>query len=379
MIGWRVPLALVGARWAAKRLGHGHDPEPPPRPAGGDLLGVLPWAAAGVAAGVGAAALSRRRRTGRLTGRVALVVGGSRGLGLQLAREFAAGGASVVVCGRDTDSLDRAVAELTGRGAAAHGVSCDVADPDQVRAMVAEAAARFGRLDFVVNNAGIMRIGPQEALAEEHFRAAMDVMFWAPFHVGRAALDHLRATSGTLVNIISIGGEVAVPHLLPYSCAKAAARALSEGLSAETAGTGVHVTTVVPGLMRTGSHRGVAFTGAPEREYVWFAFLAGLPLLSVGVERAARHIVRAAARGRGHLLITPMARVGTAVHGIAPGLTQAGLGVVGRLLPAAPEQVEERDGVEASRSPAGRLVDAIGTLNERAGDRLNQEPRARRG
>ncbi|WP_049575830.1 SDR family oxidoreductase [Nocardiopsis sp. SBT366] len=372
MTGWKAPLAIAGLRWAWTRARRARTPEPPPR----DGLELLVWGAAGAALGVGASALSERRRSGLMNGKVVLITGGSRGLGLQLAREFGASGASVVICARGQEGLDRAVSELAGRGVRAHGVACDVTDPGAIEGLLDEAERHFGRLDAVVNSAGIMRVGPQETLTDDHFRQAMDVMFWGPFHLSRAAVDRLRRTRGTIVNITSIGAYLSVPHLLPYSTAKHAWAALSEGMAAETAGTGVRVTTVVPGLMRTGSHRGVVFSGDPEREYAWFALAAGLPLLSVSAEHAARRIVHATARRQGFLVISPITRVGLAVRGIAPGLTQEAMRVVGRLLPDAPEHVEERPGSEAGESRLGRVVGAVTVLNERAGHRMNQRSRA---
>ena len=375
MSRWKGPLALAGARWAWKRY---RRQEPPPSPIRQNAE-LLAWGATGAALGVGVSALSERRRARSMRGKVALVTGGSRGLGLQLAREFGASGASVVICARGREGLDRAVAELTGRGVAAHGVVCDIGDPKAVDALLDAAVERFGRLDVVVNSAGIMRVGPQETIADEDFAQAMDIMFWGPFHLSRAAVERMRGTGGTVVNVTSIGAYLSVPHMLSYSVAKRAWAALSEGLAAETGGTGVRVLTVVPGLMRTGSHKGVLFSGDPEREYAWFALAAGLPLLSVSAERAARGIVRAAASGRGFLIITPATRIGLAVHGVAPGLTQRALRVVGRLLPRAPQIAMERHGSEAADSRIGRLVDTVGVLNDRAGRRLNQPSRGEKG
>ncbi|MFE1098949.1 SDR family NAD(P)-dependent oxidoreductase [Nocardiopsis alba] len=374
MRGLRTTLALAGARWLWRR--HRRSQESTPVSAGRSGAELLAWGAAAAALGAGASALSERRRARRMNGRVVLVTGGSRGLGLQLAREFGAGGASVVICARGREDLDRAVAELTGRGVEALGVVCDVTDPEAVDSLLDDAVERFGRLDVVVNSAGIMRVGPQRTLPDDAFVQAMDVMFWGPFHLSRAAMERMRGRGGTIVNVTSIGAYLSVPHLLPYSAAKHAWAALSEGMAAESGGSGVRVVTVVPGLMRTGSHRGVVFSGNPEREYAWFALAAGAPLLSVSAERAARRIVAAAASGRGFLVISPIARISLAVHGVAPGLTQAGMRLVGRLLPDAPDRVEERSGSEAADSRIGRLVGVVAALNERAGRRMNQSSRA---
>lgn len=375
MIRWKKPLVLVGARWALSRVRRKRARSKSP---GEQALDLAAWAGVGALIGVGGAVIGEHRRANRMTDKVVLITGGTRGIGLQLARELGASGARVVICGRDSDRLARAVSGLAERGVEAHGVICDITDRDQVQDLVAKTVDLFGRMDMVINNAGVIQIGPAEVFDESHFAHAMDVMFWGPFHVSRAAMDHLRDSRGSIVNITSIGSYLTPPHLLPYGCAKHAQAALSEGLAAETGGTGVRVTTVVPGLMRTGSHTGVTFVGDPEREYAWFAVAAGLPLLSVNARRAARRIVAGAARRKGFVILTPAARIGMAVHGLAPGLTQAGMRVVGRLLPNAPHHVREREGTEARNSRIGRLADAVAVLNNRAGKRLNQKHAAPR-
>lgn len=337
--------------------------------------GVVPWAAAGAALGVGAAALAPRPHAARLAGRVALVTGGSRGLGLSMAREFGGRGASVVICARDGDELDRAVADLEGRGVPARGIRCDVRDPEGAERLVEQAEAAFGHLDFVVNNAGIIQVGPQEVLTEEHFRDAMETMFWAPLRISRAAVGPLSRTGGSLVTITSIGGHLSVPHLLPYSCAKFAEVALSEGLGAELARRGVRVTTVVPGLMRTGSHRAAVFSGNAEREYGWFALGAGLPLVSADAGRAARRIVEAAARGRPYLVITPLAAAVVAARGLCPSLVQRLMRVMAGVLPGPPQEPREKRGAVADEGLVNGAVRTAAVLNERAADDLNQEPR----
>ncbi|KOX12551.1 SDR family oxidoreductase [Nocardiopsis sp. NRRL B-16309] len=369
MIRWTVPAALAAGRWALSRH---RRRRPRARP-----VDLVPWAVAGAALGVCASTLTERRRATLLRGRAVLVTGGTRGLGLRIAREFGAYGASVAVCGRDRERLDRAVAGLAGRGIRAHGIQCDVADPEQARSLVEEAAERLGGLDVVVNNAGVLRVGPRETMTTADVEEAMAVMFWGPYHVARAAWGRLSESRGSLVTITSIGGQLAAPHLLPYACAKAAQAKLSEALAAESLGSGVRVTTVVPGLMRTGSHRGVVFSGAPEREYDWFALCAGLPLLSMSAERAARRIVRATVRGHGYVVLTPAARLGMAVHGLAPGLTQRAASLAGWLLPAVPPEPEERPGTEAAvQGVPGQVVHALTALNEDAARRLNQPSRA---
>ncbi|WP_285759988.1 SDR family NAD(P)-dependent oxidoreductase [Nocardiopsis ansamitocini] len=324
------------------------------------------------AAAVAAAALVKAYRMTDLRGKVVLVTGGSRGLGLLLARELGAQGCRVAVCARDENELKRAVRDLEVRGTRALGLPCDVRDPDQARAAVAEAAAHFGQLDIVVNNAGVIQAAPLDAVDIDDFDNAMRTMFWASLHVAQAARPHLRH-GGTLVTITSVGGVVSPPHLLPYACAKSAQVALSEGLDAELAAEGIRVLTVVPGLMRTGSHRRASFAGNPGAEYAWFAVAAGLPVLSTDAKRAARRTVAAIRSGRHHLVLTPLARTALVAHGVAPAATQGVLRAVHRMLP--------RPGGEGAVSglEAGPRADRWGArlltaLNDRASRRFNQYP-----
>jgi short-subunit dehydrogenase len=112
---------------------------------------------------------------------------------------------------------------------------------------------RVGLIDVLVNNAGLIRVGPFAAMTLDDFQQTMDVMFWGPLHTTLAVLPSMRERKqGSIVNIVSIGGKVGVPHLLPYSCAKFALVALSEGLRAELAPDGIRVTTIVP---RADAHR----------------------------------------------------------------------------------------------------------------------------
>lgn len=181
-----------------------------------------------------------------LSGRVALVTGASRGLGFLLARELAAQGCRVAICARDPEELGRARAALEREGAQVLAVPCDVADRVQVERLVADTVARFGSLDVLVTNAGVIQAGPLGTMRVEDFEDALAVMFWGVVLPTLAALPHLRAGRGRIVTITSIGGKIASPHLLPYDCAKFAAVGFSEGIGAELAREGIRVTTVVP-------------------------------------------------------------------------------------------------------------------------------------
>jgi short-subunit dehydrogenase len=301
-----------------------------------------------------------RARTMSFRGARVLITGGSRGLGLLLAREFGAQGARVAICARDTGELDRAVADLQGRGITALPLSGDVADAGQVEGIVREVIHRWGAIDVLVNNAGVIAVGPLSTQTREDFEEmlvnnagiitvgpvetmtladyqnAMAVNFWGALHAILAVLPSMRERgSGRIVNITSIGGKISLPHLSPYSASKFAFVGLSEGLRAELSRDGILVTTVCPGLMRTGSPRNADFKGQHQAEYAWFSISDALPVVSMDAERAARRIVRACARGDAELILSAPAKVAARVHGLVPGLVSEVLSVVNRLLPAA--------------------------------------------
>lgn len=295
----------------------------------------LGWAA--VAAGLGLAGrrvMARSRRPLDLTDQVALVTGGSRGLGFLLARELGREGCRVAICARDETELQRAKDDLERYGIEVMTVRCDVSDRAQVDRMVEEVTLRWGGVDILVNNAGVMQVGPIQAMAIEDFEQAMGVMYWGVLHSTLAVLPQMRQRkNGRIVNITSVGAKVSVPHLLPYSSAKFAALGLSEGLRAELSRDGITVTTIVPGLMRTGSHVNAYFKGRQEGEYTWFALGASLPVVSMDAERAARQIVDAAKRGEAERVLSLPAQALAVFHGIFPGTTSNILAVVNRVLP----------------------------------------------
>jgi len=192
----------------------------------------LRHAALGLAAGLALVRLARPTG-GTFHGQVALVTGGSRGLGLELARELGRRGAAVAICARDADTLERARVDLEARGIPVLAVAADVGDAAAAASVVAAVVARWGRLDVVVNDAGTITVGPLETLTREDFEESLRVNFWGTVNVALAALPELRARGGgRIVNISSIGGRIAMPHLLAYDASKFAVAGFSEGLAA---------------------------------------------------------------------------------------------------------------------------------------------------
>jgi NAD(P)-dependent dehydrogenase (short-subunit alcohol dehydrogenase family) len=309
-----------------------------------------------------------------LRGQVALVTGGSRGLGLLMARELAELGCKVAICARDEEELARAQAEIEALGAEVLAVRCDVGDRAEVSRLLATVVARFGTLDVLINNAGVIQVGPLASLTMRDFEHAMASNFWGVVNVTLAALPIMRRQGyGRIATIDSIGGRVAVPHLLPYDCAKFAARGFTEGLRAELAGTGIHVTTILPGLMRTGSPLHAGFKGEHALEFLWFSAADSTPLTAMDARRAAKRIVLAVRRGETELTLTWQAKLLGLAHDLFPAATINALGLVNRLLPKAAGPSGTIEGADIDLPNSARPL--RDTLN-RQGDRTNQRPPA---
>jgi NAD(P)-dependent dehydrogenase (short-subunit alcohol dehydrogenase family) len=334
------------------------------------------WTTLGVGLGAGLAMALRPRPAWNLRGHVAVITGGSRGLGLLLARELGREGCQLAICARDDGELARARADLESRGFTAHAVRCDVSERRDVERFVGEVIRRYGGIDLLVNNAGIIKVGPLETMSVGDFEEAMRVNFWGTVYPVLSVLPVMRAQGGgRIVNITSIGGKVSVPHLLPYTCAKFAAVAFSHGLRAELAGEGVTVVTVVPGLMRTGSYLNAVFKGNAEAESVWFALGSTLPGISMDAERAARQIVRAAKRGDAETILSLPAWLLARFQALFPGTTADILALVSRLLPEPKADGQSAvPGHEAVARSGSHLLHALTRLGRTAADRFGQHP-----
>ena len=320
---------------------------------------------------IAAGALIRRNRKDSLAGEVAIVTGASRGLGFAIARELLLRRCRVVICARREDELRSAAEKLAEVGEVVP-VVCDVANPDEVQRVVDTAVEYFGRVDIVVNNAGVIEVGPIDSMLLGDYRKLMDIMFWGTAYMTLAVLPQMRRRRhGRIVNITSIGGKISVPHLVPYSSAKFAAVGFSEGLHAEVAKDGIAVTTVVPGLMRTGSYRHARFKGDVRREFAWFSVASSLPGLSINATRAARQIVRAVERRSREAIISAPAKLAVRVAGMMPGTVMAILALINRLLPRDENPVEV-SGKEAEARLDSEFVERATALGRRAGRELRQ-------
>jgi NAD(P)-dependent dehydrogenase (short-subunit alcohol dehydrogenase family) len=278
-----------------------------------------------------------RRRAARMSldGRSALITGGSRGLGLAIARELGRLGAHVTIAARDAAELEAARQDLAARGIGVSVIVTDLTDPTQASRLVERVVAVRGRLDILVNNAGLIQVGPVEHMETADFEEALGIHFWAPLQTMLSAIPVMRRQGGgRIVNVSSIGGKVGVAHLVPYCASKFALTGLSTAIRAELVKDRILVTTVSPGLMRTGSVFNAQFKGRHRDEFTWFAVSDSIPLLTIDAASAARQIVDACRCGDAELVIGWPAKLAVVTNAIVPSVMALGMRIANALLPA---------------------------------------------
>jgi short-subunit dehydrogenase len=281
-----------------------------------------------------AAAVPKKSRDEFFRGKTVLIAGGSRGLGLVIARELAREGALIALGARDADELERAAADIRARGAEVFTVVCDITRKEEVDRMVGAVRERFAHIDVLINNAGTIMVGPMEEMTLADYQDAMNTHFWGPLHTVLAVVPHMKSRGqGRIVNIASIGGKIAVPHLLPYSASKFALVGFSKGLRAELKSDGIAVTTVCPGLMRTGSPENAFFKGKHREEYSWFSIADSLPGLTISAETAARQVLNACRNGTAEVVLSIPAKIAVKLDALFPELTSKLLSVTSAVLP----------------------------------------------
>lgn len=271
-------------------------------------------------------------------GHSVVITGGSRGLGLALAEELLKDGARVCILARDEDELLRAKSILVTKKihpkAQLLDLPCDVTQADQVEAAFRAVKSEFGGIDMLINNAGAITVGPLSRMCKQDFSAQLDLHFFAVMNTVNTALPYLRQSQGRrIVNICSMGGKVAVPHMLPYDVSKFALSGYSQGLMAELSSEEISVTTVYPALMRTGSPIQAVFKGDFEREFEWFATADVLPGLSSSASDVAQKIIRSARNRDIELVPSLVGKLRGFVAVLLPEMVGSAMKIMASLLP----------------------------------------------
>jgi len=326
------------------------------------------WAATGVGLFLVAQAIGREFAKLNLKGKVVLITGGSRGFGLVLARQLGAKGARLAICARSADDLELARQELDDSGFEVITLTVDITVNEEVKAMVRDVINHYGKIDVLINNAGIIQVGPQELMGIEEYQVAMQTNFWAHLYSMHAVIPHfIERGGGRIVNITSIGGKIALPHLLPYTASKFASVGLSEGMHAELKKYNIIVTTVIPNLMRTGSPVHAEIKGQHEKEYAWFKHADSNPMLSQDPDNTARRIIKAIEYGEAEVTLSLTGKIASVVKGFAPGWVVLLMGFANKLLPASTHDNSTRKGWEAesslSHGPVSNLSDKAAARN----------------
>ena len=317
------------------------------------------WALIGMGAYTVAKTLYRAITNYDFFNRVVLITGGSRGLGLAIAREVAKKGAKLVICSRTGTQLAKAKAELEEMGAEVLTYKIDISNQNEVQKMIKDATDYYGHLDVLINNAGVISVGPENVMEVKDYKKVMNTNLWPALYTIKAAIPHFTVQGeGRIVNICSIGGKLSVPHLLPYSVSKFAMVGLSEGLSAELKKDNIQVTTVIPNLMRTGSPRNVTVKGDHEAEYAWFKVADSSPLLSQNATQAAKQIVKAIERGNNEVILTMTAKVAIAMQGLMPNTMTSIMQLANRLLPQS-GNIHEKKGFESESDASDGEITAL--------------------
>jgi short-subunit dehydrogenase len=341
-----------------------------------DSQKTILWTAAGIAGIMLAKLITHKKRDFKLENRLCLVTGGSRGLGLEIARLLVKEKARVAICARDQKELRRAQSDLNELAATYGGNSvniytCDVTQADQVKQMLKQLRKKSGTIEVLINNAGVIQIAPAEVMDRTEYEEAMNLHFWAPYTLMEAVLpDMQKNRSGRIINIASLAGKLSVPHMAPYTASKHALVGLSEALHAEMQQYNIYITTVCPGLMRTGSVPQMIHKGQHRKEHAFAAIAASQPLTSMNAEDAAVSIVEAIKKGETSLVMPLQAKILTAMNGVFPGLLTDMMGLLNRFLPEADGIGHEQ--IKGRNSQSAWVPSILSSVTEKAAQRNNE-------
>ena len=294
----------------------------------------LLWATAGAGALLALRSIVRKQNAYSFKDKVVIITGGSRGLGLVLARMLAAEGAKLAICARTEFQLKKAEVELSSSGTEVLALPCDLTNRVQAEQFIERTLKYYGRIDVLINNAGIIQAGPLADMTLTDFEDAMNTHFWAPLYTMWATVPHMKERGqGRIVNVASVGGKISIPHLVPYSASKFALVGLSSGFRHELKKDDILVTTVNPGLTRSGSNRNILVKGQSEKEYAWFTSAGANLLITSSVEKTARQIIDACRYGEAEVLTNIPAKALALANNVLPEFTSDALSLTNKFLP----------------------------------------------
>lgn len=202
----------------------------------------------------------------KLSGKVAVVTGASKGIGAAIARQLAADGAAVVVNYASSQAAaEQVVADITIKGGRAVVVKADVAKPEDIQALFDEAVRAFGKVDVLVNNAGVYEFAPLEAVSPEHYHKQFDLNVLGLLLTTQEAVKHFGVNGGSVVNISSVVSRLALPASSVYAATKAAVDSITRTLAAELGPKKIRVNAVNPGMVETEGTHSQGITGSDFR------------------------------------------------------------------------------------------------------------------
>lgn len=287
-----------------------------------------------------------------LRGKKVFITGGSRGLGLSLAWNLLFRGAEVTLVARDRDELVRARRILLGTfpDAKVWIDPCDVTNAEELAQSFQLAVHDMGAIDLLINNAGSILVGPFSTMRKEDFEAQMKLHLYAVIEATQLIVPYFKSRGGgRILNICSLGGKVALPHMLPYDASKFALSGFSQGVGAELARENIRVTTAYPTVMRTGSPVQAVFKGHHKKEFQWFETIDNSPLLSMGADTAAKKILNAVCEGKSEIILSVPAKARMLLATFFPETMNALMGWAARLLPKGESTIRKTGAESASR------------------------------
>lgn len=281
-----------------------------------------------------------------------IITGGSRGLGLALAREFVKEGSLVTLIARDSAELQRAKNNLetlclTERYLGEVFITpCDVTKKEEVEVAFSQVESRFGKIDYLINNAGALSAGPFDTMEIEDFEAQLKLHVISVIQAIKLVTPFFKKNKkGHIVNISSLGGLMPIPHMTSYATSKYALTGFTESVMSELAMDNISITGVYPGLMRTGSPIQAVFKGDHEKEFSVFSAGDMIPGVSVSAEYAAKTIIKGIKSGESEIIISSMAKINNFAHHNFPQTFSFLLKLMTPLLPKG-QSKERKTGAE---------------------------------